>query len=264
MVKKKTNLYIVVLLFLLTMIAFPSDAFADSHKQVVIDEAGLFTEKEISALEKQAEKYGEKRDLSYYIITIDDPGSGTVEDYTDNFYDEKIKTTDDEVDTIMLVIDMKNRKVDIGGFGRMVEYLNDQRVDMVHDAIGADLTDGNYVKAMETFLKTSYKYSGFKPQANPKNPFYNTFVQLIIAIVIGAGIVWMMVSNAGGKVTTNRRTYEDSKRSKVIRKRDRYIRTSVTKRRKPKKSSSSGGRRGGGGGRMTSGGSRRSGGSRGF
>jgi len=262
MVMKKTNL---VLLFLLTMIAFPSDAFGASHKHVVIDEAGLFTEDEISALEQQAEKYGTKRNLSYYIITIDDPGSGTVEDYTDNYYDEEIKTTDAEVDTIMLVIDMKNREVDIGGFGRMYEYLNDHRVDMVHDDIGADLTDGNYVKAMETFLQSSYKYSGFKPPANPKNPFYNTFVQLIIAIVLGIGIVWMMVSNAGGKVTTNRLTYEDRKRSKVIRKRDRYIRTSVTKRRKPKKSSSSsGGRRGGGGGRMTSGGSRRSGGSRGF
>lgn len=265
MVIKQRKYLIFFLLFTLSWLMFVPKGMSAAHKQLVMDEANLFSKDELASLQSQAEKYGNKRDISYYIITIEDAGSGGVEDYTDTFYHEEVKTGDKEVDAIMVVIDMKNRRVDIGGFGRMHEHLNDDRVDMVHDKIGADLSKGDYYDAMETFLKTSYQYSGYKLHANPQNPFYNTFVQLLVAVVIGASIVWAMVHQRGGKVTTTRRTYENIKRSKVIQKRDRYIRTSVTKRRKPKQSSSGGGGGGrGGGGRMTSGGSMRSGGSRGF
>lgn len=264
MVMKTVRMLIMSCIILGSLLMLPNAIYA-AHKQEVIDEVDLFSDKEVKQLQNLAEKYGAKRDISYYIITIDDPGSGNVEDYTDAYYDDEIKTGDEEVDTIMLVIDMKNREVDIGGFGSMHQYLDDARVDMIHDEIGADLSDGNYFAAMKEFLKTSYDYSGYKIGANPQNPFYNIFVQLLVAIVIGAGIVWGMVHNAGGKVTTNRRTYEDSERSQLLQRHDRYIRTSVTKRRKPKPKSGGGGGSGGGGrGRMTSGGSMRSGGSRGF
>src|SRR5690625_3343354 len=85
---------------------------------------------------------------------------------------------------------------------------------------------------MEIFLNSLFKYIGFKANENPQNPLYNIFVLLLLAVIVGAGIVWGMVHNAGGKVTTNRRTYENSDQSKILRHRDRYIRTSVTKRRK--------------------------------
>jgi len=231
----------------------------------VIDDAQLFSKEEIDSLTTLAEKKGKKREISYYILTTEDTGSGDIEDFTDQFYHAEIQTDDKEVDAIVLAIDMKHREVDIGGFGEMADYLSDERVDMVHDDIANDLSSGSYYKAMETFLDSSYKYSGFKLDANPKNPLYNIFVQLLLAIIVGGGIVWSMVNQAGGKVTTNRRTYENSNQSKVLRHRDRYIRTSVTKRRNPKQNNSSGGGRSGrGGGRMTSGGSRRSGGKRGF
>src|SRR5690625_517217 len=255
-----------ILMFLFTMIILLlPHVVSAAHEQKVIDEANLFSEEEKASLTTLAEKNGAKRGVSYYIITTEDTGSGDVEDYTDNFYHEEIKIDDEEVDAIVLTIDMLNREVDIAGFGTMADFLNDERVDMVQDNIAPHLTDSSYYHAMETFLTSSFKYSGFKPNANPQNPLYNIFVQLLLAVIVGAGIVWGMVHNAGGKVTTNRRTYENSDQSKILRHRDRYIRTSVTKRRKPKpKSSSGGGRSGRGGGRMTSGGSRRSGGKRSF
>lgn len=264
MMSYRSQQFIFILFFMVSFLLLPTVIQAEPE-QVIIDEADLFSESEIDSLQALADKYGEKRDTSYYIITLDDPGSGDVEDYTDNFYHEEIQTDDEEVDLIILVIDMENRKVDIGGFGKMTEYLDDDRIEMIHDKIGSDLSDGNYYDAMETHLKLSYKYSGFKPNANPQNPLYNIFVQLLIAIVLGSAIVWGMVRQTGGEVTTSRRTYEDTNRSNVLRKRDRYIRRSVTKRRRPKQNKSSGGGRGrSSGGRMTSGGSMRSGGSRKF
>ena len=73
-------------------------------------------------------------------------------------------------------------------------------------------------------------------------------IELVIAIVVGLIAIAIMVGNAGGKNTTNCNTYLDPTNSRVLAKRDRYIRTSVNKRKIEKSDSSSSSGGGGGGG----------------
>ncbi|MNE72309.1 hypothetical protein D3C80_1682370 [compost metagenome] len=98
---------------------------------------------------------------------------------------------------------------------------------------------------------------GFEPGVNPDNILFNIWFQLGGALAIGGIVVGMMAYRSGGRVTVNRRTYEDASTSGIVDHQDRYIRTTVTKTKIEK--SSGGGSGGGGGGGVTSGGHSHSG-----
>lgn len=85
-------------------------------------------------------------------------------------------------------------------------------------------------------------------KGEPKDSIYlNFWVQLIIALVIGAGVVGIFAYRSGGRMTTSGNDYLDKSRIGLIGRSDTYIRSTVTRRRKPVETdtSSSGGSRGG-------------------
>jgi len=88
---------------------------------------------------------------------------------------------------------------------------------------------------------------GFRPGVDPDNLFFNIWFQIICSLGVAAIIVGIMAYNSGGRITINSSTYEDRNKSRVLDKRDVFIRTTTTKRRKPTESSGGGGGRGGGG-----------------
>ncbi|WP_255223025.1 TPM domain-containing protein [Paenibacillus sp. 7541] len=89
--------------------------------------------------------------------------------------------------------------------------------------------------------------------------FNNIWVQIGISVVIGGVVVGLMLYNAGGRVTVNGRTYENSSVSGVRARRDQYLHTTTTKRKIERNNNSGGGGFGGGGGGRTSGGHSHSG-----
>ncbi|MNW50878.1 hypothetical protein D3C74_283430 [compost metagenome] len=122
------------------------------------------------------------------------------------------------------------------------------------------LTAGDYHGAFAEYIRTSYRYMGFRPGVNPDNLLFDTTIQLVIALVIGALVVVVMAFRSGGRVTVNNRTYEDSGDSGVIWRQDNYLRTTVTKTKIESSSSGGGGgSSGGGGGGTTNGGHSHSG-----
>lgn len=89
-----------------------------------------------------------------------------------------------------------------------------------------------------------------KPLISAKRLLYN----FAFSIVIGIIALVIMTRNSSGKVTTHDKTYLDPSSSRVVSKRDTYIRTKTSKVRKPTETSSSSGGRSSGGGRRSSGG----------
>jgi uncharacterized protein len=216
-------------------------------KQNVYDSASLLTDEEVAQLEDMANKYGAKRETAFIILTIADPLGKDIVDYTEDFYDEKALGYDKpHGNTAILTIDMKNRDVYLAGFYKAEQYLDDSRLDLIREKITPDLTDGNYYKAFQSFMETSSKYMGIRPGVNPDNPMFNLWVQLLISIGIAGIVVGLMVYSSGGKVTVNDRTYMDASNSKVLDRRDAYVRKTVTRQRKPSNNNNNGG--GGGGG----------------
>ena len=259
MVRRK-SCFKVILIFLVLAFFLPLflNSASAATKQNVYDFASLLTDEEVAQLEDLANTYGAKRETSFVILTIADPAGKDIVDYTEDFYDEKALGYDKpHGNTAILTIDMKNRDVYLAGFYKAEQYLDDSRLDLIREKITPDLTDGNYYKAFQSFMETSSKYMGIRPGVNPDNPLFNLWIQLLISIGIAGIVVGLMVYSSGGKVTVNDRTYMDVSNSKVLDRRDAYVRKTVTRQRKPSNNNNNGG--GGGGGGVSRGGHSHSG-----
>lgn len=263
MVRKKKVLTIILLCIVL-LIPFISNALKASgdKKQRIYDLAGLLTGEEVEELEILAEKYSSRRQTDFIVLTTDDTEKKDVVKYMEDFYDEKALGYDKPNGNFaILTVDMEHREVYLAGFYKGEEYLDDYRLDEIRYKITPALSEGDYYRAFHTFIKTSYKYMGIRPGVDPENILFNNWFQLIVSLIIAGIAVGIMVYNSGGKVTVNGGTYEDFNTTRVLQRRDNYIRTSVTKRRKPSDNgnhSSGGGGHSGGGG-VTSGGHSHSG-----
>ncbi|ANS77317.1 hypothetical protein AWM70_17960 [Paenibacillus yonginensis] len=220
----------------------------NANKSLIYDEAHLLTAEQTKELNELALRYGAERETDFIIFTTDNPENLDVVDLTENFYDEKAPGYDkSHGNAAILTLDMRNRDVYLAGFYKAEERLDDGRLQKIRSKITPDLTEGNYADAFETYIKTAYKYMGFKPGVNPDNILFNGWFQLGVAVVIGGIVVGIMAYRSGGTVTVNRMTYEDAATSGVLAQEDRYIRTTTTRRKIERQSSGSGG--GGGGGR---------------
>lgn len=231
-------------------------AKAAGDQPLIYDEAGLLSPEDKEELTIMAKEYGAKRDTDIIIYTTNNPEGQDVQIMTEDFYDEKAPGYDHPLgNAVILTLDFYHRETYLAGFYKAKEYLDDQRLDKIRNKITPDLSDGEYRFAFEKYIKTVYKYMGYKPGVNPDNILFNIWFQLGGAAVIGIIVVAIMASRSGGRVTVSGRTYEDKSTSGVLEHQDAYIRTTTT-RRKIEKNTSSGS---GGGGGTTSGGHSHSG-----
>lgn len=210
----------------------------------VYDEAELLSVPERNSLAERLEKRGREAGCGIYVLTSDGSGNGTSDKYLEDFYDAGFASGQINPDAVLIHIDMEERYVNVQAYGKAEEKIPDATGEKIIDAIFDDLHYGNYYDACMTYADKAAYYMNYVPI------FLRAWVQLLIALVIGAVAVGIMVSNSGGKVTVGANTYLDQRYSGVKASRDDYIRTSVTKRKKPEPSSSGGG----GGGHTSSGG----------
>lgn len=250
-----------VLLLLVGYLFGPAPlAAAEETKKLIFDKANLLTEDEYLKLNKLANELGAKRDTDIIIITTHNDQNLDVVAITEKFYDTQAPGYDKpHGNAVLLTLDMRNREVYLAGFYKAKDYLGDDRLDKIRGKITPDFSEGDYGQGFEKYIRTSYKYLGFKPGVNPDNIMFNIWFQLALALAIGAIVVGTMAARTGGRITVSRQTYEDGSTSGIVGKEDRYIRTTVTKQKIEKSSGSSSSSGGGGGGGITGGGHSHSG-----
>ncbi|TBL76120.1 TPM domain-containing protein [Paenibacillus thalictri] len=260
---RRRGAFLAVLFFFVVYLAVPVQIMAAAleEKTLIYDDAKLLTPEELRELNTMANQYGAKRETDIIIVTSTNAKNVDVQKMTEDFYDEHGPGFDKpHGNAVILTLDMRNRDIYLAGFYKAKQYLDDSRLDQIRSKITSDLSSGNYKMAFEKYIKTSYKYMGFKPGVNPENILFNIWVQLGGALAIGGIVVGMMVYRSGGRVTVNRQTYEDASHSGILDRKDQYLRTTVTKQKIEK---NSGGRSGGGGGGGITGGGHSHSGSRG-
>lgn len=269
--KKKNRAFLVVfLLFVFIFVAFPHPIAAAEEseskttgKSLIYDEAGLLTQAQVDSLNVMANEYGAKRETDIIIYTTLNRENIDVEVLTEDFYDEHAPGYDQEYgNAVILTLDLHNRKMYLAGFYKAEEYLDDSRLDQIRSKITSDISRGDYELGFEKYIKTAYKYMGFRPGVNPENILFNIWFQLAVSVGLGGVIVGIMTYRSGGRITVNRQTYEDASTSGIIDRKDRYLRTTVTKRKIERNNNNNGpggGGFGGGGGGMTKGGHSHSG-----
>lgn len=269
-----------------------------ASEQKVFDNADYFTSSELDDLEEICETYGEKGKVDIVILIEDGLGGKSPTLFMENFYDNHQYGYDKaQGDTVILLLNLEenNRSVNIHGYGNAEYYINNDRIEHMIDDIYSDLQNGEYYDALKLFAKESayymneekgvstspatgskgsgYNYgeSSYNGPSNyygekEDNILYNTWVQLVGALVVGGITIAIMIGNSGGRVTTNSHTYLDEHNSGLIAHRDDYIRTTTTRVRKPQNNNNGGGGggRSSGGGGISSGGHSHSGGGRSF
>lgn len=253
------------------------------HNDKVYDDADLFTQDEIENLQQRCIELAEETELDIVVVTTDDAQGKTACEYADDFFDYNGFGFEKPMGTgILYLIDMDNREAWVSTSGDAIGYFSDKSIRRITDSIYSYLANGSYYESAETFLnQVEYVMSdwlsgdnsgGFEddfdyPQYDEDNDivyggsdtpaklfsidFMDVFIYLIIAIIIGGVSVFIMVRNAGGKVTVNSRTYLNPNGIKVNQKRDVYTHTTTTSRTISDDSDSHSGRGGFSGGSST-------------
>lgn len=209
----------------------------------VNDQAGLFTAAEITAIESAAVQLSEKLAMDVVIVTTKDTGGKSSQDYADDFYDQNGYGIGDEADGALLLINMQDREVYISTCGQTIRYLTDARIDRILDAIYTDLGEGNYAKAVNSFMEELDYYVGLGIPQNQYNQDENGVVSpykppmsagekigiyLLISLLIGGIVVGIMAAGNKGHATTNQNTYLENKALNILSRQDQHINTSVT------------------------------------
>lgn len=242
--KRRFRSYIFIILFIIFINLSVSIVLANSKvNKRVYDFANLLNVDEIEKLEELAQKYSAKRDTDFIILTTYDTDGKDIVEYIEDFYDDNALGYDKPCgNAVILTIDMNNRGIYLAGFYKGEEYLDDYRLDLIRDNIALDLSNGDFYKAFEKFIKTSYKYMGIKPGVDPDNILFKTSFQVIMSLIIAGIVVGSMAYNSSaGRSTVYEGTYRDFSTSKIINRRDTYLRTSVTKHKRVSSNNNSSG-----------------------
>lgn len=239
MIKGRQYFLFIGLIFLFFTLPIAVEA---ESKQRIFDHADLLTDAEVKDLENYAKKQSEKRQTDFIIITVPEEMTPDIEQFMMDFYDtEKLGFDKPKGNTAILGIDIDRRDIALHGYGLAKHRLDADRLDTIRMKITNDLSAGNFYDAFERYIALSSDYIRYKEGVNPNNIFYRTLGQLIIAIAISGVIIGLMVYRVNPKVTTTPSTYRDDSRSRVIRKHDRYIRKTVTRKKVQTKPPSGGG-----------------------
>jgi len=248
--KWKVSFLAIIFTFLFSFQAYAAPT------QYIYDYAGILTDSEKENLENLAAKFSAERGIAFIILTTNDTTGKYIKDYMSDFVDHNaVGYESASGSTAIIALDMVNRDVYLGGFGKAEDYLDNNRLDKIRKKVTPTLSEGNYEQAFEQFIELAHYYSGYEPGFNPDNILFKFWFQLLVSIGIAAIVVGIMIANRGGRVTIDNNTYIDSDNSGVTNSRDTYITTHISKVKKPSNNNKGGGFGGGvsGGGRSFSG-----------
>lgn len=237
-------IFICTLAMLLPLIFATTVSAAASY---ITDEANLLTENERGDLNKQLDTFTTKNGYSIYLYTVNDTNGIAASTYLSDQADSL--SLNDGI-LVLVNMDSSNREIIIQSYGSIQDvHFPPERLQKITESIKGYFTDKEYKKGFDRCISMLSDYS--KSSIRTDAIFYRSWFQAIIAIVLATIVVSIMAINSGGKVTTTQGTYLNTSTSKLLGRRDRYVRTSITR---TKRETNSGG--GGGGSRGSSSGGR--------
>ncbi len=244
--------------FVFTGNAYAADASSsESYPSYgLIDEGALVTDAtQQDEINNELKGIYDKYKVSVYIYTTTEVGMSDDYDGVVQSLHSELKGLTNEDNMVILFIGYKENDhvYQIDSYGSFASnYISSSRAKLIKsEHMQTYMVNGDFYNAELQFTDRVSYYLSQNPQFD--TIFFKWWFQLIIAFVISGIIIAVMVSGAGGKVTTTSRTYLDGSHSKVLSGFERYTHTTVTRVKHESRSGGGGG--GGGGGHSSSGGS---------
>ncbi|MFC0233481.1 TPM domain-containing protein [Vagococcus entomophilus] len=119
----------------------------------IIDQANLFTSEQKQSLETSVQAVKKSVNMDLVIVTTNSTNGKSYTEYADDYYDQNGYGVGKNKSGALLLIDMKNRQIQISTAGKMVAYLTDKRINTLLTRLQTPLRENNPAKGVELFLE---------------------------------------------------------------------------------------------------------------
>lgn len=242
-------------LILAAALAVPAFAveggFADLYYRM-FDDAEVLTEDEDNELEDALEELSLRQSFDVTIATIESMESvdyDSMEAYADDLYDSCQYGYGPDMDGVLLLVSVGDRKWHISTCGYGITAFTDAGIQYLGEQMTPDMADGDYAAAFRTFIQWTDSYvtaaregQPYDVDNMPKEPF--SIVYLGVALVIGLVTALIVTGVMKGqlKSVAPQRDATDYVRQgsmKLTNQRDLFLYRDVHRTERPKETNSS-------------------------
>ncbi len=231
---------------------------AAANDAKVADEAGLLTYEEEQKLQEQLSEIAEEYQCDVVVATVDSCEGMDVQSFTDRYYYRNDYGYGPELDGIILLISMQERKFHLATRGSAIDTFTDYGLEVIDNRITPYLRDGRYAEAFGTFADLAEQFLEEDAKGRPYDTTHTygersikSAVYFMYAMGIGlfAAIVTLVVlfqQLKSVRVKNEARDYVRSGSFRVTRANDIFLYRTVSRRKIEREKSSGGGGHGGG------------------
>ena len=257
---KRKMILLLAAVFVLVSFVLPVSA-ASSR---LADEAGLLSDAECAAVEKQLDALSAQYGLDVVIVTTQSTGDSTPMEYADDYFDYNNYASDG----VLLLISMEESDWWISTTGYGIQAFTDAGIAYIGDKVVPYLSDGEYADAFtafadlcDQFLAQAKAGDPFDTHNLPKEPF-KLVRNVIVALVIGLAAAFLATGSMKKKLKSvvekaQANDYVTPGSLQITQSRDFHLYTQLNRVEKAQSSggssthtSSSGTTHGGGGGKF--------------
>jgi len=187
---------------LLLIACLSISALAENAQGRVYDYCGYLSAEETQELEARIDRLVEKTGLDFVVVITGDKSGKSLEEYSDDFYDEGGFGVGDDNSGLLMLIDMEERTVYVSTCGEAILYFNDDRIyDLTdgNDALYEDLSEGDYDDAIGTVIEDveyyhskgipSNQYTYDKETGKVVRHKSLTLLEILLSLAVAAVIV---------------------------------------------------------------------------
>jgi len=228
------------------------------------DEAGLLSDTECAAIEKQLDAISAQYGLDVVIVTTQSTGGSTPMEYADDYFDYN----DYAPDGVLLLVSMEEGDWWISTTGYGIQAFTDAGIAYIGGKVVPYLSDGEYAGAFtafadlcDQFLAQANSGDPFDTHNLPKEPF-KPVQNVIVSVMIGLAAAFFATGSMKKKLKSvvqkaQANDYVTPGSLQITQSRDFHLYTHLDRREKAQSSggssthtSSSGTTHGGGGGKF--------------
>lgn len=241
-----------MLAVILTVPAFAVEGgFADLYYRMN-DSADVLTAEEDSELEDALEELSLRQSFDVVIATIESLESvdyDSMEAYADDLYDYCQFGYGPDMDGVLLLVSVGDRKWHISTCGYGITAFTDAGIQYLGEQMTPFMADGDYAGAFRTFVQWSDTYINaaragrpYDVKTLPRDPLSPMY--LVLAVGIGLVLAWVVVHVMKSQLRSvafqeNAASYVREGSMKLTNQRDLFLYRDVHRTERPKESSSS-------------------------
>ncbi len=154
--KKPLRFAAILAVFFLCLNGLGLRAFANDTK--VADEADLLTEEEEQELQERLSGIAEEYQSDVVVATVDSCEGMDVQSFTDRYYYRNGYGYGPELDGIILLVSMRERRFHLATRGSAIDTFTDYGLEVIDEEITPHLSEGEYAEAFETFADLAEEF----------------------------------------------------------------------------------------------------------